>query len=74
MKTRLRITDLNGMKNFVRAAESNDSSVLVSKEGYKNFFDGSSLMAMLWLVSDNIIVSCESCSKELQQVLDAYAI
>lgn len=74
MKIKLNINDLEGMKKFVHASEYNDSTVLVSKEGFKNVFDGSSLLAMLWLVSSDIVVSCETCSKELQQVFELYTI
>lgn len=74
MKIKLKINDMEGMKNFVRASEYNDSSVLVSKEGFKNVFDVSSLIAMLGLVSSDIVVSCETCSNELQQIFDLYTI
>ena len=46
----------------------------LSKEGFKNVFDSSSLIAMLGLVSSDIVVSCETCSNELQQLFDLYTI
>lgn len=74
MNIRLNISDPNGMKKFVQAAESNDSNVLVSKEGFRNVFDGASIMSMMYLLSTNIIVKCESCSNELKQIMDSYMV
>ena len=74
MNIRLNISDPNGMKKFVQAAESNDSSVLVSKEGFRNVFDGASIMSMMYLLSTNIIVNCESCSNALKQIMDSYMV
>ena len=51
MNIRLNISDPNGMKKFVQAAESNDASVLVSKEGFRNVFDGAAIMSMMYLLS-----------------------
>lgn len=74
MNIRLKITNPDGIQDFVRAAEHNTSNVLVSKEGFRNVFDGASIVAMMYLISSNIIVKCESCTSELKRIFEKYAV
>ncbi len=74
MSFKINIPTLDGMSKLVRAAERNRANVLVSKEGFSWTVDCASMVAMMALISSNIVVKCEECSEELLSIVSKYRI
>jgi len=56
MSYKIKIQSTEDVLAFVNAAARNNTSVLVIKDGFSPLFDGASLVAMMSLISSNIIV------------------
>lgn len=70
MKRLIQLKTIDDVKEFVDSAKELDETVLVSKEGFANQFDGASILGMMSLIGERIIVSCGKTSECFSQLLD----
>lgn len=68
----IKLPDLEAVQEFVRSAEGIGESVLVSKEGFKNQFDGTSIISMLCVIGERLKVEYMSDSVSFNKILKKY--
>ncbi|MCQ2525482.1 MAG: hypothetical protein MJ130_01825 [Lachnospiraceae bacterium] len=74
MNAKIKIPTMDGILKFVRASEHNKTCVLVAKEGFSRTIDASSLLAMTAFLATVIVVHCDSCTEELQQLIRVFSV
>lgn len=66
--------NLEAVQEFVQNAEETGQSVLVSKEGFKNQIDGTSIVGMVGVVGERINVEYITESVRFKEMIKKYKI
>lgn len=70
----IKLPNLEAVQEFVQNAEETGQSVLVSKEGFKNQIDGTSIVGMVGVVGERINVEYITESVRFKEMIKKYKI
>ena len=70
----IKLPNLEAVQEFVQNAEETGQSVLVSKEGFKNQIDGTSIVGMVGVVGERINVEYITESGRFKEMIKKYKI